>query len=217
MSPIQRKSQFNSFIIGTVLGDASLKGNPRTKKANLTFLHSEKQAPYLDWKVQMMRGYAKPNRHENINNNGYPARLAYYNSQRLFFWVWDMFYSTGRKRVTWKILKKLDPLGIAVWYMDDGSLILRKNKANGSIKTREIHFSTQSFTVGENKMIQQYFKSQWGVEFRLTTGKGLPRLWCNTANTHKFLEIVGDIVSQVPSMSYKADMKYVRGPYIIEM
>lgn len=207
--PIQRKSLFNSFIIGSVLGDATMRGNTTTRRASLRFL--QKRTGYLDWKVAMCRNYIWPDRHERVDNGAYGAKVAYYRAQRKLFYIWRMLYSTGKKRVTWKILKKLTPLGIAVWFMDDGSLVLR-GKRSGTIRSREIHFSTHSFTVGENKIIIQYFQSVWGVEFRLTSERGRPRIWCNTRNTHKFLDIVGTIVSQVPEMGYKADMKYVRGP-----
>lgn len=213
MRPIQSEHELYSFVTGMLLGDASLSARVASRKASIQCTHSSRQAAYLDWKVDMLFEYVKPVTHKDINNHGYPARYAYFGAHGLFFNLWQEMYADNRKCVTWNVLNKLTPLGLAVWYMDDGSLVLR-GKNRGTIKSREVHFSTHAYTESENRLIIEYFHNIWGVDFRLTSEKGHPRIWCNTQNTRRLLNIIGDIVTQVPGMQYKADLKYVRGPYI---
>ena len=95
-------------------------------------------------------------------------------------------------------------------YMDYGCLGLKKDpKYPGNYKSREIHLNIQSFTLDEAKMLQSHLKNKFNVEFHLTTDHQKPRLWCNTGNTIKFLEIVAPVIQyNFPSMYHKIDLKY---------
>ena len=64
--------------------------------------------------------------------------------------LYKKYYPKGKK-ILGDSLELLEPLGMAVWYCDDGSL------DHGSHRTR---LSTENYTYEENKLIQSWFLSQ---------------------------------------------------------
>jgi hypothetical protein len=77
----------------------------------------------------------------------------------------DIFYGTGEKKITRKILNKLNPLGLALWYCDDGnlSIVLRKERCKPG-KPNQYLFQgrmwTCSFSYEEHLLIQKYFEEE---------------------------------------------------------
>ena len=47
-----------SMILGSLLGDGSLKIHPKYRNARFSFRHSEKQADYFFWKVNQLKEIA---------------------------------------------------------------------------------------------------------------------------------------------------------------
>ena len=197
------KHYFNSAMIGMILGDGSMMND------HVLYLrHGNKQFEYLDEKVSFVRNYIKPVTHrESTDKKGYSYKYAYYNTKKLKF-LYCLIYPKGKKVITKKLLNRFNEISLAFFYMDDGCLALRKNPINKVIKARSIHLNVQSFTWEEAENFKQMLLSKFGVEFRITTDKGNPRLWSNTENTIKFLEIVAPIVREFHCMHYKLDLKY---------
>ena len=60
-------------------------------------------------------------------------------------------------------LKKLTPLGIAIWYMDDGSTLFQKNSV-GKIESRKGYLNTQGYTKEENETLNQAYSNLENIE-----------------------------------------------------
>ena len=207
MVKIDTSHKLNSALIGMILFDGSMNG-----EKYLYLRHGGDQLNYVDEKVNFISNYLAPTSMRTcIDNNGYTYRYAYYNNERLKYLYKDI-YIDGKKRITSKILNRFDEITLAIMYLDDGCLGLRKDpKYPDTYKSREIHLNTQSFTFDEVEMLQAHLKNKFDVDFHLTTDKGKPRLWCNTKNTLKFLEIVAPVIHyNFPTMYYKLDLKYKR-------
>ena len=83
------------------------------------------QKEYCEWKANMFG----INKLQYIENNGYSKKPAYRFNTKIFDLDYDL--SKNRKNVPNWLINKLDARGIAIWYMDDGSII--KNKLEFSL------------------------------------------------------------------------------------
>lgn len=204
MKKIDTKHDFNAALIGMILFDGAMPNDHM-----LYIRHGGKQLQYVDEKVDYISKYMTPRSlRTSTDKAGFDYRYAYYYNKKLKY-LYSKIYINGKKHLTKKILNRFNDITLAIMYMDDGCLVLRKDKKNPTIyKSREIILSLNSFTPEEVKMLQNQLRLRWGVDFHYTTDKGKPRLWCNTKNTIKFLRIVYPIVKEFPTLNYKLDLKY---------
>ena len=205
MVKINNSHKLNSALIGMILFDGSMNG-----EKYLYIRHNGNQVNYVNEKVNFISKYLKPiSLRTNIDNKNFTYRYAYYNNERLKHLYHDI-YIDGKKKLTKSILNRFDEITLAIMYMDNGFLGLKKDpKFHGNYKSREIYLNVQSFTLNEVKMLQSHLKNKFNIKFYLTIDHQKPRLWCNTENTIKFLEIVAPVIQyNFPSMYYKIDLKY---------
>lgn len=209
MKIINTKHNFNSAMIGIILFDGSMQN-----EKVLYIRHGGNQLSYVDEKVEYISNYISPkSMRTSVDKKGYIYRYAYFNDIKLKY-LYEKIYINGKKRLTKNILNRFDNITLAIMYMDDGCLSLRKDKKHeGIYKSREIHLNVQSFSFNEVEMLQNYLRIKYDIDFHLTVDKGKPRLWCNTKNTIKFLTIIAPIVKQFPTMHYKLDLKYKTNKY----
>ena len=194
------KGQMKSAVVGMVLGDGNLQIAKRGKNAYLQLHHSLEQADYLLWKADILR------------NGKFPVKVgrsdtAIWARTKCVPFMTDLqglFYPRGKKEVTEKLLSHLTPMGLAIWYMDDGS-IREKKEENGAIRGRDIRLYTCSFGDAEHDLIIKYFKSRWNVEWHKRPirqrGKEYKYLGCGSNEAAKLFKIIEPFV--IPSMRYK--------------
>jgi hypothetical protein len=199
-------TELRSAVIGMVAGDAGIKQQKGCKSVSLRICHAERQREYLEYKRDILQNlfseWEIPV--SCINNSGYPGvYLATRTHPRLRV-IHKWFYSGGKKRFSRRILNYLTPLGIALWYMDDGSLSYKKRA--GEIHGREIHLNTYC-SLEEAEVIQAYFKEVWDVSWAIVFNKGFYRLRMGAGEAKKLFSIIEPFV--VPSMRYKLDLKYI--------
>ena len=108
-----------SVLIGSLLGDGTLRKALGKLNALFEVNHTFKQKVYVDWKYEQYKllvltpPKARP-------GNG--KRIAYrFTTQSLpvFTQFYKRFYVNKRKIIPSGL--QLDPLALAVWFMDDGS------------------------------------------------------------------------------------------------
>lgn len=219
LSTIDKKS----FLIGMNLGDGCLRIGKNAKHYNICCTHNPKQYDYLIWKMEVLKenlqknywiqskkthfsGKAVFNGNDGKEYDMYSAMLG---SHSLVTLIHKEMYVNGIKVVSNDVLEQLTPIGLAIWYMDDGCLSYHKNP-NGSIKSRNVMLHIQGFDSISQQNIVNYFKETWDIETRLHKDRDHYRLWMNTPNSIKFLKIVAPFVNLVPCMKYKIDLKYER-------
>jgi len=202
---VTSKHQLNSVLIGMLLGDSYLGVNKSGDKAYLDTLHKASHKEYLLWKRGLISPYIKTS-FKFKSNNGYPAFLMRSGLERSLIYLRDDFYNAnGTKIIRKNILNRVTNFSLAIWYMDDGNLSL--GKKNGSINRRNVFLNTHGFGLEGNKLIQSWLFLTYGIEANINQNRGY-RIRLNTENTKKFLSIVYPVVSQIPCMMYKIDMKY---------
>lgn len=205
------------LLIALLLGDGTISSNYVFKLS-----HSVDQIEYLEWKVKLLDG-------TGIKNNGikgYISSCGYnigkgviYSQMSLHSTIKALRRSvyTPKKTFTRNLLNWLDEQGLAIWYMDDGFININESEQrNGSIQ-RNIRIST---CVDEStcRMIIEYFKDRWNIEFRpfIEKSKLFSIATKTNEDTDKFIEIVKPYIEQVPSLLYKIRSSSTKKEFIAQ-
>lgn len=191
-----------SLIIGLLIGDGTISNNNVFKMC-----HCEQQKEYLEWKISLLNknGIRNNGLKSYVSTKGYNiGKTVYYNQLNIipFIKVLRRIIYKPKKNYSFrKLLNRLTAQEIAIWYMDDGHLNLRKT--NDKIHGFYIRIST-CLPREQLQSIIDYFKEEWNVSFYpFSEGKGTYSLCCGTKEGIKFIDIIKDYVNQVPSMKYK--------------
>ncbi len=126
LTSIQRQ-----ILFGSTLGDGSLRNNNRLSGwANLIMIHGGKQEEYLRWKVDLLGSICKPVtrteyvsvEHNNFRGGQDTVRLsAETHKHPEISLLHEAAYTPKKSINSW--CNGIDGLAVAIWYMDDGSLI----------------------------------------------------------------------------------------------
>ena len=201
-SKITKESR--NLLIGMLLGDGTISNNNVFKIA-----HSESQRDYLEWKVKQLKeaGIRNNGIKSYIKTKGYTTGVPVYYTQLntipFIKVLRKVFYKEKKILGNRKLLNRLDAKGIAIWYMDDGHINIRKDKG------RPCGFYIKISTCKPKQEVQtiiDFFKEQWNINFYMFhEGKKEDSysLCCGTKEGLKFIDIVKPYVSQVPSMIHK--------------
>ena len=202
-SKITKESR--NLLIGMLLGDGTISNNNVFKIA-----HSESQKEYLEWKVKQLKeaGIRNNGVKSYIKTKGYTIGVPVYYTQLntipFIKVLRKVFYKEKKILGNRKLLNRLDAKGIAIWYMDDGHINIRKTKDG-----RPMGFYIKISTCEPKQEVQtiiDFFKEQWDINFYMFhEGKKEDSysLCCGTKEGLKFIDIVKPYVSQVPSMVHK--------------
>lgn len=107
------------MLIGDMLGDGALVSTS-SERAYYQCSHSADQNEFVEWKYNMLSPLSS---RRFSTNNGRYAGMGTYTCNALGEYR-RIFYPEGKgyKVIPISCLKNLSPLGLAVWYMGDGSL-----------------------------------------------------------------------------------------------
>ncbi len=167
------------IFLGSFLGDGSIS-NHGINRNRLKIIHGIKQSEYCQWKANMFGREAK-----TIEKNGYSQKPAVSFATKCFaFNKYD--FSNKKDNCPQWILDKLDLRGMAIWYMDDGSL----NKTKNALK-----IYTCSFNEDSQKRFVEKFKSigvncRYALEEYPKRGKQYYCLIFDAENARKFLTLI---------------------------
>lgn len=207
---LRRPHDKNGALIGMVLGDACLHIPKGRVNAVFRFEHGSRQKAYAHWKAELVRRYIFPDiKLYEQHRRGTTFWVAVTRAHRKLTHLYRDMYRNGVKVIRPNILHRLTPLGLALWYMDDGSLVYCRNP-NGSIASRQMYLSTACFTEAEHDMMADYFLEYWGIRLRKGKQGKHWKMWANTEDTLKFFDIIRPYVLMVPGMWYKICPRYER-------
>lgn len=194
-----------NLLIALLLGDGTIQNNNVFKLA-----HCEQQKDYLEWKIKQLNncGIRNSGIKTYISSCGYNAgKIVYYTKLNIIPFIKVLrrvFYKPFKIIGNRKLLNRLDAKGIAIWYMDDGHINIRKDK-NGRPMGFYIKIAT-CLPKDELQIIIDYFKEVWNISFYMFhEGKkeNSYSICCGTQEGLKFIKVVKPYVSQVPSMIHK--------------
>jgi len=180
------------LVYGSYLGDGHI-AITKKNRYRLRIIHCEKQKDYCEWKADMF-GIKEL---KYIEKNGYSQKPAY-NFQTKIFDLEDEITKNTKTVPDW-LLDKLDIRGIAIWYMDDGTINKRELK-DGSISNYiSIHSNNFDFDT-HIKFVKKF--ERYGIKCIINKTKGkYYYLRFNKENTLKLLNLIKPYIHK--SMHYK--------------
>lgn len=167
-----------SILIGTLLGDGTMRIK---KNAHLEINHAFSQKVLVDWIFSKFSSLVTtPPKWRKGNGKREAYRFA---TQKLPVLTpfYNQFYRNGKKIIPNDL--KLDPLSLAVWFMDDGS------KTYSSV-----YLNTQQFNLDEQTRLIDILKNQFDIEATLNKDKIYYRIRIRTHSVKIFIQLVEPFV-----------------------
>jgi len=185
-------------FIGSLLGDGNLFLKDG-KYVSYNEMHSLNQKDYLLWKMRLMskilnfagspyifNKYDKRTKKEystiKINSSDSKKLKKYYN----------FFYKKGIKIVPRELLYKLDGLGLAIWYQDDGTYYYGSYRCS---------IATDNFDYNEHILIKKFLKDKFDLKCEIYKKAEKFYISFTRKNTDIFLRIVEPYIHK--SLVYK--------------
>lgn len=204
LTPGSRTNRLEQLIIGTTLGDGYLTRPNGIGNGHLAILHSKKQEEYLKWKASILeefglcagiseRSYVHP-----YNNRRHNQIQVWSKADKIFAKYRQEIYRSNVKTLDRHLLNKLTPLGLAIWYMDDGHLTYFHS--NDSFR---LEFNSHNFTLEEHEIMARYFREAVSVKLNIGKNSGKYVLRCGKTEARKLFSLIGEYIH--PSLAYKTD------------
>jgi recombination protein RecA len=190
------------LILGSLMGDGNLSPNRKGRSGTRFRMgHGSKQAAYLNWKVSLLENIP----HSRMVNAKGAVFADFTPLPELGELQEAVYFGDGKKHLNWDYLKRLTPLALAVWYLDDGSFTVRskgvqERTAGG---TGRIEICVEAMSPGSRDRLARYLQDTHGLEVKVVS-RGARRvsvLQFSTAASAKFQRLIAPYVH--PSMEYK--------------
>ena len=204
---VKNRRDYRAAVIGMLLGDGCVFATKSKKECLFCMTHCPKQLEYMQFKsdVLLLNPTVKmyfSSRKTVVANKTFFQYQAMSNSNRFFSFMKRIFYKPN-KCISYKLLRNLTPFGIYLWYLDDGSLLVRKDLESDKIKEYRIILYTSSFTLDEVKTIRSYFFDTYNISPNINKKEGHYVLYFNGAKTREFMKIIDPYYDCVECMKYK--------------
>ena len=176
---MELKDQCKEIILGSILGDGSLKIHKPYRNARFSFRHSVRQRDYFLWKVKSLKEISSKNcLWEQSDEKLRYQSLALESLTELYY----LIHQNGKFSASRKWLNLLTPLSLAVWWLDDGSLVANSRKGV---------FCTDGFSEKEVLRLKSYLAKRWEVRVQIGKMGRYHRLWIySSEELKKFLRII---------------------------
>jgi len=185
-----------AVIVGSILGDGTLRVGEGAINVNLKIEHGLAQQEYVLWKYQILKNwvFTEPKISYRYRSDGEKyAKSLWFRTIRhpLLTDFYKRFYKDGKKIIPKDINQEINPLALAIWIMDDGSLSYNR-----------IDISTYSFTKSEIDLLVKSLSEKFALtaKYYRDRDKGY-RMYFNTRETKNLIEIIKPYI--IDSMKYK--------------
>ena len=200
-----------SALIGSCLGDACLEDN-----GTVTMNHGEPQREYAEYLAEIFNGKVVRGwsgfRNEMSNfcanvRGGEQARL-----------LWQMMYKPKKNPLD--VIKYLDEIALAFWFMDDGCLKKRTYARKRNLGTSSVMFNSQFHTEGflesQVEILVLALNEKFGIKAakarRKVRGKYKFLICLGKSGTERLAELISPYVH--PSLRYKLPPAFREAPFV---
>ena len=190
-------------LIGTVLGDGSLKVSRSGKAAQLQICHSFSSKEYVFWKKQVFNNwvFCEP-RYYQINNS-----LIFRTVSHPMIYEYMKAFYTGKVRIVPKNITNIlkSNLSLAVWFMDDG---------NGYLRNSAYRISTYAFGLEGNMSLKNCLRQNFGLDVSICRDSKGYQIYVPISNGSalRFKSLIEPYI--LPSMRYKIESRSPVETYI---
>jgi len=206
-------SEFQWEVLrGTLMGDGAISPTKSGLGARLRFTHGEKQVAYADWKASLF-GNLETSRF--IRQDG----IVTYDFQPLpeLAETRQSMYIGKKKVLDDDYLKRLTPLSLALWYMDDACFTVRSKglQARTEGGSGRVEICVEAMEETSRDRLVAYLADTWGLHANLQS-RGAAKvavLQFPTSESAKFQALIAPFVH--PSMEYKLLPRF-RGKFAVE-
>jgi hypothetical protein len=186
-----REQSFNEverqIVVGCLLGDGTL--SQAGKNYRLRVEHKAAHWDYVQWKFQRLQRFCltepqavSQHRSYRFGTVGHPELTK----------LRSMFYDErGIKGIPTGLREQVGPLGLAVWFMDDGGRV-----------HETVSLSVHSYSRSEVTALQSLW-AEWGVRVHIHWDGHGHRLYVPTGEYGTFKRLVKPYVDEVPCMAGK--------------
>jgi len=177
-----------SIIIGSILGDGYIRKIKGRKDAFLEINHSVKAREYVDWKYFALKNICKSPPKTRIIDETRTAYRFFTKQYSELSALLELFYKNGKKIIPSSLV--LNPLILAVWFMDDGS----------KSRKHDVYLNTQQFSMFDQKRLLKKLRDL-GLKARINKDKKYYRIRFLKESVLKLNEIISPYV--IKSLRYK--------------
>ena len=212
---VKTTNEIKKLLIALLIGDGTISNNYVFKLS-----HCIEQEEFLKWKLKELDKLG-------IKNNGlktYVSSTGYNEGSTVLYSQMSITPTIKalrrslykpKKTISKSLLNWLDEKGLAIWYMDDGSININSSEQrNGSVQ-RQCRIATCENLETVEEIID-YFKTKWDIQFiKFLEGKNTYSIITSTLkDTEKFINIVKPYVQEIPSMLYKIRYSLTKKEFI---
>lgn len=202
-------------MYGCVLGDGTCSySRKEDKNAYFQFVHSVKQKDYFNKKALLFSRFP----HKiSVNTSGYGSEIHSFrvNACADATSLRTKGYCDGHRKVTQSYLAEVGTLGLAIWFMDDGSRIKSRDElaCHSTNKFSRVTFSAYRYTESDVRELVSWLNS-FGYESsaHMTTRKSKNLGYVIQLSSKGSQLFFKDIAPYVPvSMEYKLPLEFRGG------
>lgn len=203
------REELRSALVGMILGDGCLTKRWTNGEANFQMSHCEKQYDYMLFKQQILSNITDSKIHPTtkiLNGKEFKGFHLSTNRHPFFTSLYNRFYHNGKKVVDEYIVKKINSLALAIWFMDDGTRGQNKHRENENFS---YYLCTNNFDYANQLLLKKSLEINFGIYFNINKSEKSKdgtynyRLRLATKDNEKFIEIIKPFI--IPSMRYKID------------
>nr|QXT44716.1 putative DNA endonuclease [Nitellopsis obtusa] len=212
LKQISLSDQCKAIILGSLLGDGSLKNNKNYKNARFFIRHSLQEEEYFLWKTSALQEISPSVPIQYSEKSGYSQNNKLLFQSRALPQLTEIHKITHDKNqlaIRRRWLNHLTPLSLAIWWLDDGSIISLGRKGV---------LCTDGFDEDSVKLLAHYLEVVWNVythvgpiqrqrDRQYGNYSQNYRLWFGTEELKKFLRIILPYIP-VQSMLRKTMLLY---------
>jgi transposase len=157
-------------LYGTILGDAFIsEGRYENGDSCGSFNHCVEQKEWIFKKFEYLNRFCNPPKlidkyDERFKTPEYQQYYCYIKTNSYLSELYPKLYNNGIKYIDEETFSKIDALGIATWYMDDGS----KSK-----DSKTYVFCTHSFSDNDMAIIQKVLLNKFSIDTTVQSSKML--------------------------------------------
>lgn len=191
-------------IVGGLLGDTWIGYLGQAKNPCGSFTHKIEHSPYVEYKYNLIKRRCSEitihNKLDKRTNRKYQQCFCKIAASPVLIPIREAFYKDNIKIVPEELINKLSPLGIAIWFMDDGA------STDGSYK-----FSVDCFTKEDIEKLSKMLKDKFGIDTTIQINQNkVLRVCSKSAKTFK--KLVEPYMCDC--MKYKLQIyKYINGVF----